>query len=257
MQTNRITKIALFLAALLVCTTFVGGAFAAYSVRPSEKVVAISASSAAWDGVLSVNTAGVSWFESDDCRANIFITYSDSSTNAPYPGAAMTRTAANSYTVQTNAAKTISKVVVIRMNAAGTYMYNKTGDITSIPSNHSIALSSGDLTEIPADERTPYYALTVRINVGWFDSSVADACVYVWYEGGAPAATYDMVKTEAGSDTYTVNWSAVNSGKTVAGFMFLRVQKSNHATIWNKSQDYAPSDIPSSRAISVYDLYNW
>ncbi len=253
-----LARIALLIVALMICTAFVGTSFALYKVTATPAVVSISAV-AGWNGVLTVDVTAISWFETDDCRANIFITYSDSSTNAAYPGEAMTRTSAGVYTVQTNTAKTISTIQVIRMNGLGIYMYNQTNAIAAgaIPANHTITLSAGDLNEIAASNRTPYYALSVNITWQYFPG--ADALLYVWYSDAATTTTV-MEKTEAGSYTYTANWDSITSGKTVSGFMILRCQTGNPSTIYNKSREFGLTDITNagaSRLLTVADMYNW
>lgn len=256
MTNKTLTKITSVLVALVINCAIVGCALAAYTASATPVSVAIFAS-VSWDHVLTVDLTGVSWFEDSDCRANVFITYTDSSVNAAYPGEAMTRTAAGVYTVQTNAEKTISTVSVIRMNGSGTYMYNKTANIaaSSIPANHTLTLLGSDFSELPSAQRTPYYALSVNITWAYFPTAVAK--IYIWYTDETnntwPGVT--MEKTETGSNTYTVNWDAlIPDGKTVAGFIITRCESASSTSAWNKSQDYTPSDIPASRLITISDM---
>ena len=246
MASRSFAKIAIILVAMLISVALIGAAYAVYCESATPVTVQITAVSA-WDGVLTVDTSGVQsngtpWFETDDCRAFIVVTYSDETTNAEYPGAAMTRTSANLYTYQTNLAKTIASVQIVRLNNAGTYMYNKTSAIAAanIPSNHTIALTGSDFSTITISNRTPYYALTFNITWATFSEGNAVPRVCIMYDDGTeytpPASA--LVKTETDSNRYTVNWDAVRDpNKTVKNFKLLRCDPANNDIIWNESTD--------------------
>ena len=101
---------------------------------------------AAWDGVITIDVSGVDWFENDGCVAYVYVWYTDATNNGwvTTDNAAAhkaTRTAAFTYTFQTDTAKAIEGVIVIRGTADGSTLYNKSGDLTD-NGTHNIAVSS-------------------------------------------------------------------------------------------------------------------
>ena len=257
MGNRTLTKSVLFLAALLICCALIGAAYAVFSTAPTPISVSISAIEK-WDGSLSLDTSAVTWFEDSDCRAFITVTYSDESTNAPYPGVAMTRSAANAYTTETDPDKTISSVQIVRMNNAGTYMYNKaTIAAANIPADHTIALAASNLTNIGVNSRTPYYALTFKVTWADFATGGAVPRATILYTDGTEYTTpaSDLVKTEADSETYTMNWDAiVDPNKTVSKFKLLRCDPANNDIVWNESSERT---MPQSRASTVSTMSAW
>ena len=106
-----------------------------------------------WNGTLTVDLSSITWFDEFGCVPYIHIWYVGGDINATYPGEAMTTSGTRRYTYLTDPAKTIEGIIIVRVNAAGTEMYNKTGDIVSIPEDHVITLSEADFSEIPEEER--------------------------------------------------------------------------------------------------------
>ncbi|MCR4725979.1 MAG: starch-binding protein [Clostridia bacterium] len=258
MGNRTLTKSVLFLAALLICCALIGAAYAVFSTAPSPISVSISAVEK-WDGTLALDTSAVTWFEDSDCRAFITVTYSDESTNAPYPGVAMTRSAANTYTTQTDPDKTISSVQIVRMNNAGTYMYNKaTIAAANIPADHTIALAAGNLTNIGVNSRTPYYAYTFKITWANFSEGNAVPRVNILYTDNSEytTSTSELVKTETDSNTYTMNWNAIiDPNKTMKSFRLLRCDPANPDIIWNESPDR--TSLANSRYTTISTMNDW
>ena len=106
-----------------------------------------------WNGTLTVDLSSITWFDEFGCVPYIHIWYVGGNINATYPGEAMTTSGTRRYTYLTDPTKTIEGIIIVRVNAAGTEMYNKTGDIVSIPEDHVITLSEADFSEIPEEER--------------------------------------------------------------------------------------------------------
>ena len=90
-----------------------------------------------WDGTLTVN---ITYEYFGDAEAYLYVWYTDGTDNT-WPGEKMTRVEGNVFTYQVDATKKISGVVVVRGNGEGEY-WNKSNDITIIPSNHVIVVDN-------------------------------------------------------------------------------------------------------------------
>ena len=97
----------------------------------------------AWDGTLTVK---IEWpyFGDDDCY--LYVWYTDGTNDVPagdWPGVKMEKQEDGTYKLEhaVDTTKTFKGLIVVRVKAGAKEAWNKTGDITKIPSNHVIVVT--------------------------------------------------------------------------------------------------------------------
>ncbi|MBO4534792.1 MAG: InlB B-repeat-containing protein, partial [Clostridia bacterium] len=207
-----------------------------------------------WDGTVTVDLSDVTWFEDNGCLAYLYVWYADGSFNATYPGAKMTKGTGGLWAYRTDATKSVSGMIVIRVSADEATMYNKSGDITVIPSNHLVRVEQSDMSEIPEDQRTisdepiaadPDWDGTITFSITWEYFGTADAYLYVWYTDGAPVAFPGVKMNQDGSGNYV---GKIDTSKTLVGLIVARCNPETGEK-WNQSGDI--TSIPTSHHITI------
>ncbi len=94
-----------------------------------------------WDGTLTVN---ITWEYFGTADAYLYVWYGTNpeTKNAVWPGVKMTKTGTNTFTGTIDTSKPFAGLIVVRCDPATGDVWNQSGDITFIPDNHTITISS-------------------------------------------------------------------------------------------------------------------
>ena len=96
----------------------------------------------AWDGTVTIDVTALPWFENDSATAYLYVWYTDDTNNGTYPGVKMTWVINGIYHAKIDTTKTFAGLKLTRRSADGTVEHNATGDITVMPENHTIVITS-------------------------------------------------------------------------------------------------------------------
>ncbi len=133
---------------------------------------------APWDGMITVDVSNIDWFGNDGCIPYLYVWYDDGTNNGAFPGVAMVSQGNGKYEVLTDPDKEIIGAIVMRGNTAGTRMFNRTADITTI-TDHVITLGESDFQNC--------FVATFTVDVSaidWFENDGAVPYLYAWKDDG-------------------------------------------------------------------------
>lgn len=176
----------------------------------------------AWDGTIKIDLSDIHWFADNGCVPYLHVWYEGGAVNASYPGAKMSGGQKGIWTYKTDAAKTLAGLLVVRVNAEGTEMYNKSGDLED-NANHFLHLSESDLSEIPLDER--------NISEGGEQEPVAESLTLYYYNtnGWSDVYAYAWLQVDAVSQEYLGAWSGTKMTAVQGKAGWFQVAVNSHA----------------------------